>query len=155
MVSWVGLRGAVPIILATFPLLANVPHAELIFNLIFFIVLTSTLLQGWSIPIVAKLLKVNVLIKEKRWYPIEFESRIGIDTELIELIVPYHSVAVGKSLVELGLPNDSLIVLIVRNDNYLVPSGGTVLEAGDTLLVLVNKNNLNQVRTILAEQVSH
>ena len=152
MVSWVGLRGAVPIILATFPLLANVPNAELIFNLVFFIVLTSTLLQGWSIPIVAKSMKVNIPVKQKRWYPIEFESRTGMDTELIELIVPYHSIAVGKSLVELGLPNDSLIVLVVRNDNYLVPSGGTVLEAGDTLLALVNKDNLDQVRTILAEQ---
>ncbi|MBI4548335.1 MAG: potassium/proton antiporter [Ignavibacteriae bacterium] len=153
VVSWVGLRGAVPIILATFPLLANVSNAKLIFNLVFFIVLTSTLLQGWSIPIVAKFLKVNIPVKQKRWYPIEFESRIGIDTDLIELIVPYTSAAVGKSLVELGLPNDSLVVLIVRNDNYVVPSGGTVLEAGDTLLVLVNKNNLSQVRVILAEQL--
>jgi len=150
LVSWVGLRGAVPIILATFPLLAKVPHAEFMFNVVFFIVLTSALLQGWSIPFVAKLLKVAAPLPPSRRYPIEFAPPAGSDTDLVDIIVPYHSDAAGKSIVELNMPQDSLIVLISRNDEFLVPSGGTVLEPGDTILVLVNKRNIDRVRTIFS-----
>jgi cell volume regulation protein A len=152
LVSWVGLRGAVPIILATFPLLARLPDAELIFNVVFFIVLTSALMQGWSIPFAARLLQLDAPLEHKRRYPIEFAPVEGVDTELVDLIVPYNSAAAGKSIIELGMPQDSLIVLISRNDNFIVPSGGTVLQEGDTILVLVNKNNLSEVRAILAKQ---
>jgi len=151
-VSWVGLRGAVPIILATFPLLAHVPDAGLIFNVVFFIVFTSALLQGWSIPTVARLLRLDAPLDVKRRYPIEFAPVQGSDTELVDLVVPYNSAVVGKSIVELRLPQDSLIVLISRSDSFLVPSGGTVLQEGDTILILVNKNNLPEVRAILSEQ---
>lgn len=153
-VSWVGLRGAVPIVLATFPLLAKVPDAALIFNVVFFIVLTSALFQGWSIPFVAKLLRVNAPMAHKPRYPLEFAPVEGVDTELIDMIVPYNSAVAGKSIVELGMPQDSLIVLVSRDDNFLVPSGGTVLQEGDTILVLVNKDNLATVRRILAEQTT-
>lgn len=151
-VSWVGLRGAVPIILATFPLIAGVSHAEFMFNVVFFIVLTSALLQGWSIPFVAKLLNLDAPLLPMKRYPIEFAPPVGSDTDLVDIIVPYHSAAVGKSIVELNMPQDSLIVLISRNDEFLVPSGGTVIEPGDTILVLVNKRNLDRVRTIFSKQ---
>ena len=152
-VSWVGLRGAVPVVLATFPFTARYPEAEVVFNIVFFIVLTSALMQGWSIPPVARFLQVDAPMKRKRRYPIEFAPLEGVDTQLVDLIVPYNSTAVGMSVVELGLPRDSLIVLISRSDDYLVPSGGTVLQGGDTLLVLVNKNNLPEVRAALAKRV--
>lgn len=148
-ISWVGLRGAVPIVLATFPLLAGLPDARLMFNLVFFIVLTSALLQGWSIPVAARIFKVDAPPELKRRYPLEFSPVEGVDTELVDLIVPYNSPAAGKSIVELGMPPDSLIVLISRNDTFLVPSGGSVLQEGDTVLVLVNKNNLPLVRSVL------
>ncbi len=151
LVSWVGIRGAVPIILATFPLLAKLPDAELMFNLVFFIVLTSALLQGWSVPVVARWLGVDAPFEEKKAYPIEFTPPKGVDTELVDLIVPYDSHVVGKSIVELGMPDDSLVVLLSRNDDFIVPSGGTTLEAGDTLLVLVNKRNLPEIREILSK----
>ena len=151
-ISWVGLRGAVPIVLATFPLLAGLPDARLIFNLVFFIVLTSALLQGWSVPIAARVFKVDAPPELKRRYPLEFSPVQGVDTELVDLIVPYNSPAAGKPIVELGMPPDSLIVLVSRDDSFLVPSGGTVLQEGDTVLVLVNKNNLPQVRSVLSKQ---
>ncbi len=151
-VSWVGLRGAVPIILATFPLLAGLPDAELIFNVVFFIVLTSALLQGWSIPVIARLLRLDAPFEQKRRYPIEFAPLEGVDTELIDLIIPYSSALAGKSIIELDLPQDSLIVLISRNENFIVPSGGTVLQESDTVLVLVNKSNLPAVRAIFEKQ---
>jgi len=148
-VSWVGLRGSVPIVLATFPFIAGYEGAEVLFHIVFFIVLTSALLQGWSIPAVARALGVDAPMEKKRRYPIEFAPVEGVDTQLVDLIVPYKSAAVGMSIVELRLPHDSLVVLISRNDDFLVPSGGTILQGGDTLLVLVNKNNLAGVRATL------
>lgn len=159
LVSWVGLRGAVPIILATFPLLAGLPHAELIFNVVFFIVLTSALLQGWSIPAVARFLRLDAPVEPKRRYPLEFspvEGRLrpGASTtervaaELVDLIVPQNSAAAGKAIIDLDLPHGSLIALISREENYLVPSGGTVVQAGDTLLMLANPDTLPAIRAI-------
>lgn len=151
-VSWVGLRGAVPIILATFPLLASLPYAGLIFNVVFFIVLTSALLQGWSVPLVARALHLDAPPGVARRHPIEFAPVEGVDAELIDLIIPYNAAVAGKSIVELNMPQDSLIVLISRNDDYIVPSGGTVLQESDTALVLVNKKNLATVRGIFEKQ---
>ncbi len=154
-ISWVGLRGAVPIILATFPLLANLPDAEWIFNVVFFIVITSALMQGWSIPFVARILHVDAPLILKRRYPIEYAPVEGVDTELVDLIVPYNSEVAGKSIVELGMPEESLIVLISRDENFIVPSGGTILQEGDTALVLVNKETLPKVREILSQLKKH
>jgi cell volume regulation protein A len=150
LVSWVGLRGAVPIILATFALLAGVPDAAMIFNVVFFIVLTSTLVQAWGMSAVAKALGLSSPVAATRRYPIEFAPVKGVDTELVDLIVPYNAVAAGMSIIELGLPRDCLVVLISRDDTFLVPSGGTVLQEGDTVLVLVNKANLPLVRAALS-----
>jgi cell volume regulation protein A len=153
-ISWVGLRGAVPVILATFPLLAGVPDAGLIFNVVFFIVITSALVQGWSIPVVARTLGLEVPMEAKKRYPIRFLPVAGDDTELVDLIVPYNSAVSGRTIIELGMPPDSLIVLVGRNNGYLVPSGGTVLQESDTVLALVNRNNLPAVRAIFSEQLS-
>ncbi|MCM8794831.1 MAG: potassium/proton antiporter [Candidatus Omnitrophica bacterium] len=152
MVSWVGLRGAVPIILATFPLLAGLPKAEMIFNLVFFIVLTSALLQGTSIPAVAKRLKVDTPLENRPRFPIELEETQGVNAELVEFIIPFNSKIAGKRIVDLGLPHDSLITLVCRNDNFIVPGGSTVLEEGDVLLTLVNKENRQQISAILSKQ---
>ncbi len=145
-ISWVGLRGAAPIILATFPLLAGLQQANLIFNVVFFVVLTSVLLQGTSIPVVARWLKVDAPAIPKRVYPIEFTPMRGLKSELKELPIPLDSSLVGKSIVELRLPNDFLVVLIARDNDFLLPSGGTVLQGGDTLLVLSDKESLDKVR---------
>jgi cell volume regulation protein A len=150
-ISWVGLRGAVPIILATFPLISGIPQADIIFNIVFFIVLTSAILQGWFLPPVAKVLNLNAPVIKKPSYPIEFNPVENTDTELLDFIVPYHSKAAGRTLVQLGFPDDSRVVLIWRNERSIVPSGGTLLEPGDALLILVNKNNINKIKEILSE----
>lgn len=151
LIAWVGLRGAVPIILATFPLLAQIHQAELIFDLVFFTVLTSALFQGWSIPLAARWLGLYVSAERKRSYPIEFSQSGNVDTDLVDFIVPYHASVAGNTIVDLRMPQDSLIVLIIRNEKFIVPSGGTLLEEGDTILALVNKENLPEVRRILSE----
>jgi cell volume regulation protein A len=152
LISWIGLRGAVPIILATFPRLAGVPGAELIFNVVFFIVLTSTLLQGWSLPVVARLLGLDAPAERKTRYPIEFAPLRGVDTELVDLMIPFNAEVSGKAIIDIGLPRDSLVVLISRDDSFIIPSGGTILQEGDAILVLVNRTNLPDIRRILGEQ---
>ena len=154
MISWVGLRGAVPIILATFPLVSGVFQAEMIFNLVFFIVLTSALIQGTSIPLVARLLRVDEPIPEKPKYPIEFEPAENIKTEMVELEIPDDSTAIGKQIVELGLPPNTLIMLINRKNEFIVPAGGTIIEPGDRMLLLADKNTLEQVSSILKSDKS-
>ncbi len=145
--SWVGLRGAVPIILATYPLLAGLPEADSIFNIVFFVVLTSALLQGASIPIVAKWLKVDEPIKNKPIYPIEFTPVSGFKNELKELHIPANSIFAGKTIVELSLPQEFLIILIARDKEFIMPSGGIELLEGDTLVILADKKTFVQVET--------
>ncbi|GAP12131.1 potassium/proton antiporter, CPA1 family [Bellilinea caldifistulae] len=144
-VSWVGLRGAVPIILATFPLLAQIPQAELIFNIVFFVVLTSVLLQGTTITPAARWLKLDAPALPKRIYPIEYTPVGGFKSELKELAVPPNSPMAGKAIVELGLPDDFLVVLIARQNDFVMPSGGTVIQPGDTLLALADSKTFDEV----------
>ncbi len=153
LISWVGLRGAAPIILATFPLLASIPKADMIFNLVFFIVLTSVLLQGTSIPLVARWLGVDTPAPARPKYRLEFETLDRTQSELVEIEIPSGSAVVGKQIVELDLPKGALVVLINRNNESIVPSGGTILEAGDILLVLAHKDDMARVRfTLVARQ---
>jgi cell volume regulation protein A len=150
MVAWVGLRGAAPIILATFPLLAGIPQAETIFNIVFFVVVASVLIQGASIPFVSKILKVNAPLIKKHRYPIEFEKRDGIDAELNDVIVPYASHAIGKRIADLGIPEKCLIMLISRGDKFIIPAGPTIIEGGDVLLVLANEQDLLELQRVIS-----
>lgn len=143
-VSWVGLRGAAPILLATFPLITGAPGADLIFNVVFFVVLASVLLQGTLIPSVAKLLRVDEPMIPRPAYPLEFTGSTGMHSIFRELLVPPRSTADGKAIVELGLPPELLVLLIARGDEFLIPSGGSLLQAGDRLLVLSEGEALAQ-----------
>ena len=144
-ISWVGLRGALPIILATFPLLAQLEQANLIFNIVFFVALTSVLLQGTSLSRVAKWLDVDTPVIPKRVYPIEYVPMGGLKSELKELPIPIDSSMNGKAIFELGLPDDFLVILIARDNDFMLPSGGTVLQGNDTLLVLSDKESYDKV----------
>ncbi len=150
-ISWVGLRGAAPIVLATFPLLAGVAQADVIFHLVFFIVLTSVLLQGTLIIPMAKWLKVYD-DSPQRLSPLAYVMRDNtITNDLVEIRIPPNAPAVDKQIVDLHLPEDALIVLIGRGGDMLVPRGGTILEVGDTVVVMVNKATAVHVRRILGE----
>ena len=151
LVSWVGLRGAVPIILATFPLLARLPGAEMIFNLVFFVVLASILVQGTSVPFVARLLGLSAPEPARHAYPLEFIPDVDADSRLEELFVDERSPAVGRSIVELSLPRGALVVLVGRGGENRVPGGALVLERGDRLLVLGDPDSLRRTREILRD----
>lgn len=150
MISWVGLRGAAPIVLATFPLLAQISSSELIFDVVFFVVLVSVLIQGTSIPAISKWLGLHAPLQRKPRYPLEFEQREGVDADLLEFMVPYDGEAAGKKLYDLNFPKDSLAVLVGRGDKFIVAKGNTILQEGDVLLVLVSKKDLAAVKGIFS-----
>lgn len=149
MVSWVGLRGAVPIVLATFPLLAKLPNAGMIFDIVFFIVLTSVLLQGTSIPMMARWLRVDAPLPPKPQLPVEIGPSCNLKNELVEVTIPPNSAVVGKQIVELRLPPGTLIVLISRNGECFAPGGGTVLAGNDAVLLLAERADIGRIRSIL------
>jgi cell volume regulation protein A len=149
MISWVGLRGAVPIVLATFPLLAGMPRAEIIFDLVFFIVLTSILLQGTSLALFARWLRVEAPVRDEPRSPLTLEPDAGIQSELVDIEIPTGSPVAGKQIVGASIPTGALIVLVNRDNEFLVPNGGTVLQSGDRVLILANKADLAETREII------
>ena len=151
MVAWVGLRGSVPIILATFPFVAGIPQADTIFNVVFFVVIASVFIQGTSIPAVSRILKLDVPMAYRRQYPIEFEKTEAIAAELIEAIVPYDSMAAGRRIKDLKIPEKCLIMLISREDKFIIPSGSVVIEGGDVLLTLANAADFSTLQQTLAK----
>ncbi len=151
MISWVGLKGSAPIILATFPFMAGIPQADTIFNVVFFVVLASVFIQGGTIQMLAKVLKLDVPLTEKVTYPIEFEKTEAIDAELTDVIIPYDSEAAGKKIGALGVPEKCLIVLVSREGKFHVPSGSMTLEGGDVLLVLADQEDLVGLQRVIAQ----
>ena len=146
MISWVGLRGATPIVMATFPLLEGIPQSDVIFNIIFFVVLVSVLLQGSTLIAVAKLLNITVPLAQKPQYPFDLVTDRDIRNGLIEIPVHADSPAINRQIVNLGLPDESLIVLISRGQEIIVPNGNTIIEDGDVLLVLADKESLVKIK---------
>lgn len=144
--SWVGLRGAAPIVFATYPMLAGVHYAGTIFNLVFFISATSVLLQGTTLPIMAKWLHVSVPEKLKRKFPLDIELKEDLKSTLVEVDVAATSPSVGKRVVDLRLPKNAMIVLIHRDGKYLTATGETTIEALDHLLVLTDKSSAEWVQ---------
>lgn len=138
-IAWVGLRGAVPIVFATYPLLAGIDKANMIFNIVFFISLTSVLIQGTTLPVVARWLHVARPGQAKPKAPTELFLSDNAKTAMAEISINESSFAVGKKIVELGLPQTAIIAMIQRDDAYITPNGSTVIEANDMLIVLSDR----------------
>ncbi len=135
-ISWVGLRGAVPIVFATYPLLAGIDKADMIFNIVFFISVSSVLVQGTSLPIVAKWLNVALPAREKPITEMEMYLENAPKTSMKEIEVIPGCYAVKKKIVDLGFPKDAIIAMIKRGEKFMTPHGATVIEANDILVVL-------------------
>ena len=144
VVAWVGLRGATPIILATFPLVAGIPEAVLLFDVVFFVVLTSVLLQGTTLGPVSRLAGVTVPMPNRMPAPLEAGSPLPDGTSLRQLEIPPGSFGHGRALVELRLPERALLVLVDREGTYIVPTGATRLAAGDSVLLLADDGTFQE-----------
>lgn len=149
LVAWVGLRGAVPVILATFPLMAGLDVAGFFFNLVFFIVLTSVLIQGTTIPFMTRLLRLEAPLPRRKKYPLEFVPATRTTSDLFELELPSDSPAIQRRILDLNLPKTSLVVLIARGNDFLAPRGDTLIQAGDALLILAEKSDRPALHQIL------
>ncbi len=148
-ISWVGLRGAAPIILATFPLLEGAPDARLIFHAVFFIVLTSVLVQGTTIPWLSRVLHVDAPVETRVEWPLESSSVQPTGASLQEFSVPIGSPLTGVPLVRLGLPAGAMIVLLQHDDTFVVPTGSTILQDEDRLLVLGDDESIAALEQLL------
>ena len=146
-ISWVGLRGAAPVVLATFPLLAGLKHSHDIFSIIFFVVIVSVVIQGTTIPASAKLLGVAAPAAKNITSPIEFEAGES-NKKLFEFQIECHSLAVNRTLKDLPIPKDTLITMISRGGDYLIPSGDTVFEECDIVFILSDYNNEESLKEI-------
>ena len=149
LISWVGLRGAVPIILGMFPILAAVPQADMIFNVVFFIVVTSVLLQGTSLPMVARWLGLDAPLPSTREYLLRLESPDSIRTGLAEITISSTSAAAGKQIVDLALPKQVVVMMIGRNSHAFIPTGRSILQANDKLLVFADRELLAETMKII------
>lgn len=144
--SWVGLRGAVPIVFATYPLLAGAEQANMIFDIVFFVSITSVLIQGTTLPKVAGWLNLTLPEELKKRTKTDMELSDSIKSLLTEIQIPENSSVAGKQIVQLGLPKTTLISFILRGDKYITPSGSTIIEEKDKLFVLSeNKDSLSDV----------
>ena len=135
-VSWVGLRGAVPIIFATYPVLAHVEGSHLLFNIVFFITLLSLIVQGMTIAKVARLLHLD-LPQEKEGNEFGVELPEEIDTRLQDLTLTPDMLASGNRLADMNIPKGTLVMLIKRGNEFLIPNGQMELHPGDKLLVML------------------
>ncbi|MCX7883032.1 MAG: cation:proton antiporter [Brevinematales bacterium] len=142
--SWSGIRGAVPIVLATYPAAAGIDNEHHIFNIVFFAVTLSILIQGTTIGKLADLLKLSGKAKNKAKQTMELITVHDTDYELIEIPIDEDIYQGECKISDLSLPVGTTITMINRNNAVIAPSGQTLIMPGDILSVLVEKNKIDE-----------
>jgi potassium/hydrogen antiporter len=148
LIGWAGLRGAIPIVLATFPVIEGIPQADAFFHIVFFVVLTSTLVQGATFEPIARWLGVT---SDEPALPrplVEVGTIRRLGAEVVEYPVGAGEAIVGRVVNELGLPRDALVSVIVRGEEALLPRGSTRIEAGDRLHILARERVRDAVEAL-------
>lgn len=138
-VSWVGLRGAVPIIFATYPVVANVEGSNVIFNIVFFITIVSLVVQGTTVSYVARLLHLSTPL-EKTGNDFGVELPEEIDSDLRDMTVTQEMIEKADTLKDMNLPKGTLVMIVKRGDEFLIPNGTLKLHVNDKLLLISEKN---------------
>jgi potassium/hydrogen antiporter len=146
LLGWAGLRGAIPIVLATFVLSSEVANAETIFNAVFFVVVVSALVQGTTLEWVAERLGLVDPRPDVVAAPLEVDALGSL--ELVEFDVAGDHAIAGAFVRELGLPRSALIALVARGKETIPPRGSTVIEAGDRLFVLAPRTNRPELEDV-------
>ena len=133
-----GLKGAVPIVLGTYPLLLGLPDAEELFDVVFFVVLASALVQGWSMPVFARMLSLHEPQPPRAAVSLEITSLRDVDADIVEYTVQTGSPVVGRAVRELALPDEAVIAMIVREERMIPPRGSTRIRPQDHVFVVIN-----------------
>ena len=147
-VSWVGLRGAVPIIFATYPVVAGVEDSSLLFNIVFFVTLLSLVVQGTTVSLMAEWLGLAYPERE-RIFNDEVMNRM-LDDSTTELTVTEAMLEPGHHLRDIVLPAATLVVMVARDGTFFVPKGNSVLRVGEKLLVVTE--NKSEVKSVVQPQ---
>lgn len=149
LLSWAGLKGAVPIVLATFPMSAGLENSQLFLNIVFFVVLTSTLIQGTTISPFAKKLELTSTKRVTPPHSLELISIGKANAEMVEHEVIEEMGIVGKMVKDIRFPKNVLITGIIRDEALVMPSGNTVIEPHDILYILTSKESKKAVCNLL------
>ncbi|MDO7904850.1 potassium/proton antiporter [Paenibacillus sp. JX-17] len=147
-ISWAGLRGAVPIVLATYPLLDRLEHGQLFFNVVFFVVLTSAIIQGTTIMPLATRLGLADEQLDNNPSLLELVSVGKTSSEINHIQVKPSMSISGKQIQDINLPDDILFTAIIRGEEIVTPRGNTVIEPGDTLYVLSPKAKRKRMKEL-------
>jgi cell volume regulation protein A len=137
-ISWVGLRGAVPIIFATYPWVAKIEGAELIFNVVFLMTIISLIVQGTTVSSMAELLGLAYTEKESKFAEALQDK---VRSAFTEIAVTEQMLMGGSTLNKVSLPDNTLVVMVCRDGDYFVPKGNAELQMGDKLLILSDRND--------------
>ena len=151
-ISWVGLRGAVPIILATYPVLAGVPGAVDVFDLVFFIVVVSALVPGATVKWLTRRLKLTANLPPPPQAILEINSVQPLTGELASFFIDAASAACGAAIAELPFPTSAAATLIVRGPELLAPKGETTLQPGDHVYVFCKSEDLPFLQLMFGQQ---
>jgi cell volume regulation protein A len=147
-ISYVGLRGAVPIILATYPILQGVPGAERLFDIVFFLVLVNAIIPGSTVPWVTRKLGMGRHEPPAPPAVLEIESRFPLQGELMSFYVDDELPVAGAALRDVPLPAGATVALLVRGRELVPPSGGTVLQPGDHVYIITDPANRGEIQLL-------
>lgn len=158
LLSWAGLKGAVPIILAIYPLLAGLADGRLIFDLVFFTVLVSALSQGWSLPVVARWLGLQRPPEPSPPVTLDISSLKHVDADIVAYSVREDSRAAGLRIRDLPFPDGALVAMVARENRTVPPGGTTELRPGDFVFVIMNRDLrplVDRLFTSVAPELPH
>jgi cell volume regulation protein A len=149
-IAWVGLKGAVPIVLAIFPLLFGFDDAILLFNVVFFVVLVSALTQGWTLPLLARRLGLEQPAEPEPAVSLEITSLRHVDGDIVEYAVGPDARPAGRRISELALPDGAVIALIARGQELIPPRGSTRIAAEDHVFLVLRPGLRSLVDRVFA-----
>lgn len=152
-IAWAGLRGSVPIVLATYPAAAGLAIGQDVFNLVFFAVLLSIAIQGSTLGLLASWLNLTVPARPRSLFNLELVTMAESDFDSIVVDLPGPRGAVGPAIAELQLPAGSVIVLITREKELVIPKGSTRLQGWDQVTVLAHAKDHENVHAILLNAI--
>jgi potassium/hydrogen antiporter len=149
VLGWAGMRGAVPVVLATFPVIEGVPRSQEFFNIAFFAVLLSTVLQGASVEALARRLGLTTSDPALPRPLADSGAAQGLGAEVVEFPIVHGDAIVGFAVRDLGLPREALVNVIVRGGRAIPPRGSTKLASGDVLHILIRQEAVREIYPLL------